>query len=81
MSDEQNEPGPGIRLTNVEQFERPMSDQDRAGAHKMVIREILLTLVDAIEDARRDGFFTEFNVNPGPYGAYSLQALNLVKRF
>lgn len=56
-------------------------EADRAARHKQVITNTLQVVVDAMEEARRDGFYTECNFGLNPYGQYAVQHVALVKRF
>lgn len=53
----------------------------RAERHRLNIASALEIVVIAMEDARREGFFTEFNCGLNQFGRYSVQHVGMLKRF
>ncbi len=58
------------------------SEADKVARHKAAIGNALLVVIAACEEARRDGFYSEFGVSLNGFGQYTIQPpVGLIKRF
>jgi len=66
---------------SVEEFKPRPSLEELAQSHRAAISAALVHVVVAMEAARADGFFTEFNCGQDAFGIYRVGVVQMVRRY